>query len=67
MGVFMEINTVKEYVKIPKQEYDLLKEIYRTVKRQAFLVQIDEAEQNLNAGKTKAMSVDDLINSTYTR
>ena len=63
----MEINPVKEYVKIPKQEYNLLKEIYRTVKRQAFLVRIDEAEQNLTAGKTKAMSVDDVINSTYTR
>ncbi len=53
----------KEYIKIPKQEYDLLKEIYRTVKRQAFLVRIDDAEKNLNAGKTKKISVDDFIAS----
>jgi hypothetical protein len=67
MEVFMEINTVKEYVKIPKQEYNLLKEICRTVKRQAFLMRIDEAEQNLAEEKTKIMSVDDFINSTYSK
>jgi hypothetical protein len=59
----MEHVAVKDYVKIPKQEYNLLKEIYRTVKRQTFLVRIDEAERNLAAGKTKAMSVDAVINS----
>jgi hypothetical protein len=37
----------KKYGKIPKQEYNLLKEVYRTVKRQAFLVRIEEAERNL--------------------
>ena len=52
---------VKDYVKIPIQEYNLLKEIYRTVKRQALLVRIDEAERNLAAGKTKEMTVDDVI------
>jgi hypothetical protein len=59
----MEGAASKEYVKVSKQEYDLLKEIYRTVKRQAFLVRIDEAEQNLAAGKTKTMAVDDFIDS----
>jgi len=59
----MEHAASKEYVKIPKQEYDLLKEVYRTVKRQAFLVRIDEAERNLAAGKTKAVTVDDFIDS----
>jgi hypothetical protein len=59
----MERAASKEYVKVSKQEYDLLKEIYRTVKRQAFLVRIDEAEQNLAAGKTKTMAVDDFIDS----
>ena len=54
---------VKDYVKIPIQEYNLLKEVYRTVKRQALLVRIDEAERNLAASKTKAMSVDDVIAS----
>ena len=59
----MEHAVSKEYVKVPKQEYDLLKEVYRTVKRQAFLVRIDEAERNLAAGKTKAMTVDDFVDS----
>ena len=63
LEVVMEHAAVKDYVKIPKQEYNLLKEIYRTVKRQTFLVRIDEAERNLAAGKTKAMSVDAVINS----
>lgn len=61
--ITMEHATSKEYVKVPKQEYHLLKEVYRTVKRQAFLVRIDEAERNLAAGKIKAMTVDDFIDS----
>ena len=62
-GVAMEQTAVEDYVKIPKQEYNLLKEVYLTVKRQAFLVRIDEAELNLAAGKTKSMTVDDFIAS----
>ena len=62
-GVSMEHPSVKDYVKIPKQEYNLLKEVYRTVKRQAFLVRLDESERNLAAGKTKAISVDDFIDA----
>jgi len=61
--ITMEHTAVKDYVKIPKQEYNLLKEVYRTVKRQAFLVRLDEAEQNLSTGKTKTNSVDDFIES----
>jgi hypothetical protein len=57
----MEHTIVKDYVKIPKQEYYLLKEVYRTVKRQAFLVRLGDAEKNLAAGKTKKMSVDNFI------
>ena len=57
----MEHTAVKDYVKIPKQEYNLLKEVYQTVKRQAFLVRLDEAERNLSAGKIKTSSVDDFI------
>lgn len=52
-----------DYIKIPKQEYSLLKEVYRTVKRQAFLIRLDEADKNLAAGKAKTVSVDDLIAS----
>ena len=59
----MEHAASKEYVKVPKQEYDLLKEVYLSVKRQAFLVRIEEAEHNLAAGKTKAMTVDDFVDS----
>jgi hypothetical protein len=62
-GIAMEHAVVKDYVKIPKQEYNLLKEVYRTVKRQTFLVRLDESERNLAAGKTKAISVDDFIDS----
>ena len=61
--IAMEHAAVKDYVKIPKQEYSLLKEVYRTVKRQAFLVRLDESERNLAAGKTKAISVKDFINA----
>ena len=57
----MEHTAVKDYVKIPKQEYNLLKEVYRTVKRQEFLIRLDEAERNFSAGKTKTRSVDDFI------
>ena len=38
-----------------------LKQVYRTVKRQAFLVRLDDAEKKLAAGKTKTISIDDLI------
>ena len=62
-GIAVERTAVKDYVKIPKQEYSLLKEVYRTVKRQAFLVRLDESERNLTAGKTKAISVKDFINA----
>ena len=53
----------KDYVKVPKLEYSLLKEVYRTVKRQAFLVRLDDAKKNLTAGNTKTVSFDDLIAS----
>ena len=59
----MAPTSIKDYVKVPKREYHLLKEVYRTVKRQAFLVRLDDAEKNLAVGKTKAVSVDDLIAS----
>lgn len=56
-------STANDFVKVPKQEYNLLKEVYRTVQRQAFLFRLDEAEKNLATGKTKKVSVDDLIAS----
>jgi mRNA-degrading endonuclease YafQ of YafQ-DinJ toxin-antitoxin module len=59
----MEHSTMKDYIKIPKKEYYLLREIYRTAKRQAFLVRLDEAERNLAQGKTNTISIDDVIAS----
>jgi hypothetical protein len=59
----MEQIAAKDYIKIPKREYNLLKEVYRTVKRQALLVRIDEAERNLSTGKIKTISVRDFINN----
>ena len=60
----MEHTAVKDYVKIPKQEYSLLKEVYRTVKRQAFLVRLDESERNLSMGKIKTITVRDFFRET---
>ena len=60
----MEQIATKDYIKIPKREYNLLKAVYRTVKRQALLVRIDEAERNLSTGKIKTISVRDFIRET---
>ena len=59
----MAQTAAKDFVKIPKQEYALLKEVYRTLRRQVFLIRIGDAEKNLATGKTKKVSVDDLIAS----
>jgi hypothetical protein len=59
----MAQTAAKDFVKIPKQEYALLKEVYRTLKRQAFLIHIGDAEKNLASGKTRKVTVDDLIAS----
>ncbi len=53
----------KDTVVIPKEEYGFLKELYKTVKRQNFLLRINEAEENLKAGKVKKVSVDKFIES----
>ena len=54
-------STSKEMVEIPKDEYKILKEIYKTVKRQRLLFRIEEAEKNFRAGKAEKISVDDFI------
>ncbi len=53
----------KDTVVVPEEEYRFLKEVYRTVKRQSFLLRINEAEENLKAGKVKKVSVDKFIES----
>ncbi len=54
-------NTAKEMIEIPKDEYRILKEIYKTVKRQRLLFRIEEAEKNFRMGKVEKTSVDDFI------
>ncbi len=52
---------IEDAVTVPKEEYRFLKEVYRTVKRQNFLLRIDEAEKNLKTGKIKKVSIDKFI------
>jgi hypothetical protein len=59
----MEKVATEDTVTIPKGEYKLLKELYKTVKRQNFLLRITEAERNLKLGKVKKVSVDKFIES----
>jgi hypothetical protein len=54
-------SAAKEMVEIPEDEYRILKEIYKTVKRQRLLFRIDEAEKNFRKGKVEKTSVDDFI------
>ncbi|MBI5969525.1 MAG: hypothetical protein HY884_00015 [Deltaproteobacteria bacterium] len=48
-------------VTVPKEEYNFLKELHKTVKRQQFLFRMEEAEKNLKAGKIKTVSIDKFI------
>ena len=59
----MSKNIAEETVVIPRKEYRLLKEIYKTVKRQNFLLRIAEAEYNLDKGKVRKISAKDILNS----
>ena len=59
----MQKNIAKEMIEIPKDEYKMLKEIYKTVKRQKLLFRIEEAEKNLRTGKVKKVAVDEFIDS----
>ncbi len=59
----MATKTVRETVVVPKEEYRILKEIYRNVRRQQFLMRLDEAEKNLKSGRVKKVSMDEFIES----
>jgi len=50
-------------VQVPLSEYNILKEIYKTYKRQKFLFRIDEAENNLRKGKVKKIKIDEFIDN----
>ncbi len=53
----------EKLVSVPAEEYNLLKEIYQTVKRQNFLLRIDEAERNFKKGRVKKVEIDSFIRS----
>ncbi len=59
----MAVKTARETVVVPKEEYRILKEIYRNVKRQQFLMRLDEAEKNLKSGRVKKVPMDEFIES----
>jgi hypothetical protein len=63
LGGNMQKNIAKEMIEIPKDEYNMLKEIYKTVKRQKLLFRIEEAEKNLRTGKVKKVTVDEFIDN----
>jgi len=63
MEVSMGKVSAENMVNIPKSEYRILKEVYRTVKRQQFLVRLEEAEKSLKTGKIKKVSVDKFIDN----
>lgn len=50
-----------QMVKIPRLEYELLRETYRQLKRQALLLRILEAEKNLKQKKVKEAKIDKFI------
>ena len=56
-------STAKQMIEIPKDEYKILKEVYKTVKRQRLLFRIEEAEKNLRLGRVEKMSVDRFIDN----
>jgi hypothetical protein len=57
----MQKNIAKETVEIPRNEYKMLREIYKTVKRQRLLFRIEEAERNLRKGKVRKIPVDEFV------
>jgi hypothetical protein len=59
----MRKNAAKEMIEVPRDEYEMLKEIYKTVKRQRLLFRIEEAEKHLKAGKVKKVPIDSFIDS----
>lgn len=48
-------------IEIPLAEYNLLREIYEHFRRQALLLRITEAEENLKKKKIKEIDIDKFI------
>lgn len=53
----------KDYVKVPKEQYNLLKRIYKLNKKQLDLTRLYEVEENLMTWNYKKVSSDDFIAS----
>ena len=52
---------VEDTITIPRSQYNILKELHKTVKRQQILLRIEEAEKNLRNGKVKKISMDEFL------
>lgn len=53
--------TSDRMVKIPRLEYELLKEAYRQLKRQVLILRILEAEENLKKKRVKEVDIEKFI------
>ncbi|MDP2091065.1 MAG: hypothetical protein Q8K30_05720 [Candidatus Gracilibacteria bacterium] len=53
----------KEFITIPKTQYNILKNIYELNKKQLDLTRIYDVEENLKTGNYKSVKIDDFINS----
>jgi len=51
----------KQKIEVPLMEYNLLREAYRHLKKQALLFRIIEAEENLKKKKVKKVNIDKFI------
>ncbi len=51
----------KKRIEIPLVEYNLLREVYRQFKKQALLLRIVEAEENLKRKRVKEIDIDKFI------
>ncbi len=56
-----QIVSNNQMVKIPRLEYELLREAYQQLKRQALLLRILEAEKNLKQKNVKEVGIDKFI------
>ncbi len=50
-----------ETIQISVNEYNFLKEIYKTYRRQKFLLRLDETKKNLKKGKVKKVDINKFI------
>lgn len=56
-------NITQEYIKVPKIQYFVLKNLYELNKKQQDMMRIYEVEENIKNIDYKAVNIDDFINS----